>query len=76
MSYKVPLSCAGRCGRKNVSVEVFGRYNSSEGLFCASCGAKRLKGLERIERANDALIKKRRDEDGPDAAEKLRSQLR
>lgn len=67
MAYIHELTCAGRCGRKNVSVEVIGRYNYSEGLFCSACGKRRLKALQKIETENSQLEKER-----PDLIGKLR----
>lgn len=76
MAYLVDLRCAGGCGRKTVSVRIYGRYNSEEGLFCSSCGKRRLKKLQDIERDNEQFIQKRRAESGDAAAAELRKQLR
>lgn len=77
MAYMTELHCAGRgCSRKAVSVRIYGRYNSEEGLFCVSCGKRRLATLLKIEEDNDKSIRQRRDEQGQEAAEALRKQLR
>jgi len=76
MAYLVDLRCAGGCGRKTVSVRVFGRYNTEEGLFCRTCGTRRLKKLQSIERENQQAIEKRRAEFGDEAAKELQRMLR
>lgn len=39
-----------RCGRR-ASCEVFNSANATQGVFCAPCGKRRLREIERIETA-------------------------
>lgn len=66
MAYVRELNCQ-KCKKPGVRVEVVGRFNSSEGLFCGPCGKRRLQVLQGIETENIALERTR-----PDLIGKLR----
>jgi len=58
MAYSHDLHCA-TCHKPGVRMEVIGRFNYSEGLFCAPCGKQRLKKLVEIESENIKLERAR-----------------
>ena len=66
MAYSHEIRCAS-CRTGKVTMEVIGRFNYSEGLFCTPCGKRRLKKLLEIEGKNVKLERER-----PDLIGKLR----
>jgi hypothetical protein len=48
MAYLRELGTVCQCGRRAV-VEVFNRFNATQGKFCRACGNRRLRELERRE---------------------------